>query len=270
MEHDSAFYRQQERRETSGQNSEKMKMGVNKRRNGCEYSNYGTAAGMDMQGLEHPKVYDAKKKQKTEFMLKFAYALAYSVSSVVSEAGGHGQTSIQKHTKSEKAAQWFISRYPLLGGLAAGFRIIEDYSYCNHEEISVAAVNVTAGEIYVNPAAGLNDEELKFVLAHEFLHAGLMHHERCQGRDAYLWNVACDYVINGWLNEMGIGTMPDRGLYDKELKDVSAEDLYDRILKDLRKFSKMDTFRGYGKGDVITDKKRGIQNPIGCTAWKLV
>ncbi|MDE7297785.1 MAG: hypothetical protein K2N94_03005 [Lachnospiraceae bacterium] len=230
-------------------------------------NSFGTAEGMDMRDLEHPRVYDAKKNQRNEFMLKFAYALAHSVSSVVSEAGGHGEVPGRTHTASEKAAQWFISHYPLLGGLAAGFRIIEDYSYCNQEEISVAAVNVTAGEIYVNPAAGLNEEELKFVLAHEFLHAGLMHHERCGGRDPYLWNVACDYVINGWLREMGIGEMPDRGLYDEELKDVSAESLYDRMLKDLRKFSKLDTFRGYGRGDVITGPKSGGGfSPSGVTS----
>lgn len=63
----------------------------------------------------------------------------------MSEAGGHGEVTRNTHTASEKAAQWFISHYPLLGGLAAGFKIIEDYSYCNQEEISVAAVNVTAG-----------------------------------------------------------------------------------------------------------------------------
>lgn len=226
---------------------------------GC--GGFGTAAGMDMQGLENPLVYNTKRNQKNEFMLNFAYALAYSVSSVVGEAGGHGEVADRKHTASEKAAQWFISHYPLLGGLAAGFRVVEDYSYCNREEISVAAVNVTAGEIYVNPAAGLNEEELKFVLAHEFLHAGLMHHERCKGRDPYLWNVACDYVINGWLREMGVGEMPDVGLYDEALKDVSAESLYDRICKDLRKFSKLGTFCGYGKGDVIVGKTGGGKIP---------
>ncbi len=220
-------------------------------------SGHGLEGVMDMQGLEHPKVYDAKRNQKNEFMVKFAYALAYSVSSVVREAGGRGGENAAAHTRPERAAQWFISHYPLLGGLAAGFRIVEDYSYCYQEEISVAAVDVTAGKIYVNPAAGLDDEELKFVLAHEFLHAGLMHHERCAGRDAYLWNVACDFVINGWLCEMEIGKMPDRGLYDGALKDVSAEELYDRMVKDLRKFSKLDTFRGYGKGDVIAGKGGG-------------
>lgn len=229
------------------------------------HGGFGTAEFMDMQGLEHPRVYDIKRNQKNEFMVKFAYALAYSVSSVVSEAGGHGghgEGAVRAHTKSEQAAQWFISHYPLLGGLAAGFKVIEDYSYCNAEEISVAAVNVTVGEIYVNPAAGLSDEELKFVLAHEFLHAGLMHHERCAGRDAYLWNVACDFVINGWLKEMGIGQMPDRGLYDETLKGVSAESLYDRIVSDFRKFSKMDTLRGYRKGDVIFGKgSKGFSQP---------
>ena len=222
----------------------------------CVSDGYGTAAGMDMQGLEHPIIYNAKRNQKNEFMLNFAFALAYSVSSVVSEVGGHGGAN-HKPTASEGAAQWFISHYPLLGGLAAGFRIIEDYRLCSQEEISIAAVNVTKGEIYVNPAAGLNKEELKFVLAHEFLHAGLMHYERRAGRDPYLWNVACDYVINGWLCDMGVGEMPERGLYDETLKNISAENLYDRIVSDIRKFSKVDTFRGYGKGDVIVDPKGG-------------
>ncbi len=192
----------------------------------ASYASFGTARGMDMRGLEQPRVYDAKRNQKNEFVTNFAYALAYSVSNVVSEAGGHGATDARTQTRSEKAAQWFISHYPLLGGLASGFKVIEDYSLCNREEISVAAVNVAAGEIYVNPAAGLDFEELKFVLAHEFLHAGLMHHERLKGRDPYLFNVACDYVVNGWLCEMGIGKMPDRGLFDESLTGVSAESLY--------------------------------------------
>ncbi|MBR3074534.1 MAG: hypothetical protein IKH11_02095, partial [Bacteroidales bacterium] len=119
-------------------------------------------------------------------------------------------------------------------------------------EISIAAVDVGSGEIYVNPSAGLTDEELKFVLAHEYLHAGLGHYQRCQGREPYLWNVACDYVINGWLVEMHVGELPARGeLYDEALKGRSAEEIYDEIIKEIRKFSKMSTFRGYGKGDMM-------------------
>lgn len=223
---------------------------------GCveQYQEFGTASsgGMDMQGLDKPLFYDESKNQKNRYVITFAYALAHSVSHVVSAVGGHEAVTGKAYTASQKAAMWFINHYPLLGGLASGFKIIEDYDYCVKNEISVAAVDVTCAEIYVNPAAGLNGEELKFVLAHEFLHAGLQHHERCQGRDHELWNVACDYVINGWLLEMGIGEMPNCGLlYDESLNDISAESLYDRIVKDLKKYSKMETFRGYGKGDII-------------------
>ena len=227
---------------------------------GCveQYQEFGTAAvgGLDMQGLDRPLFYDETKNQKNRFVLKFAYALAYSVSNVVSTVGGHSAITGKAYTSSQKAAMWFINHYPLLGGLASGFKIIEDYKYCMDNEISVAAVDVTCAEIYVNPAAGLNMEELKFVLAHEFLHAGLQHHERCQGRDHELWNVACDYVINGWLQEMGIGQMPERGLlYDENLKNISAESLYDRMVRDLKKYARLETFRGYGKGDIIGDSK---------------
>lgn len=220
---------------------------------GDEYQEFGTAGPgvMDMSGLDKPLVYDETKNQRNQYATLFAYALADSVSDVISRAGGHDVITGRSYTPSQKAAQWFINHYPLLGGLASGFKVIEDYRFCTENEISVAAVNTDCGEIYVNPAAGLSAEELKFVLAHEFLHAGLQHHERCQGRNPELWNVACDYVINGWLQEMCIGRMPERVLYDESLKNISAESLYDRIVKDLRKYAKSETFRGYGKGDIM-------------------
>lgn len=217
-------------------------------------SYYGTAEPhtIDMTGLEKPLTYNNNYYNHNRFATQFAYALAHSVSNVVSNAGGHGSTSEHASTPATKAAQWFINHYPLLGSLASAFKIIEDYRYCNQYDIQIAAIDVTVGEIYVNPAAGLSESELRFVLAHEYLHAGLQHHERCQGRDHYLWNVACDYVINNWLHDMQIGVMPENGLlYDEKLKDMSAESIYDRIVTDLRKYSKLDTFRGYGKGDIL-------------------
>lgn len=111
---------------------------------------------------------------------------------------------------------------------------------------------MTRSEIYANPSCDLSLEEWKFVLAHEYLHAGLCHHERRQGRDHYLWNIACDYVINDWLHEMKIGSMPDEDLlYDENLHNSSAEAIYDIIIKEMRKFKKHATFRGYKKGDLI-------------------
>lgn len=135
--------------------------------------------------------------------------------------------------------------------------MVEDWKLCQQEEISIAAIDVTCGEVYINPAAKLSKKELRFVMAHELLHAGLCHQERCQGRDPYLWNVACDFVINGWLREMQIGDMPQQGLlYDEKYKDWSAERIYDELIRSLRKNSKLATLRGYGQGDILT-KRRG-------------
>ncbi len=220
---------------------------------------FGTAAihQEDMRGLNKPLTYDSKKGEKNYFAEEFAMALAHSVSETVSEAGGHYKVN---NSPSQKAAEWFINHFPLLGGLAAGFKIIEDQNYCWKNEIRVAAVDVTKGEIYVNPAANLNFEELKFVLAHEFLHAGLQHHERCQGRDFYLWNVACDFIVNSWLYEMQVGKMPQGILYDEDLKNMSAEEIYDKIIGEFKKFSKLQTLRGWGKGDIISDAPKTFSN----------
>ncbi|GAB2552222.1 vWA domain-containing protein [Nocardia heshunensis] len=151
----------------------------------------------------------------------------------------------------DRALNWFVSSYPLLGALAAGMKIVADADVARGWDISIAAVNAEAAEIYINPLAGLSDEEWKFVLAHEMLHAALRHGERAGWRDHYLFNVACDYVVNGWLVEMGVGQLPEGLLYDPELKGLSAEQIYDRIATDLRRLRKIATLRGRGKGDIF-------------------
>ena len=221
---------------------------------------FGTAAigALDMKGLESPLVYDDSKGQFNRYTKGFSEALARSVSKAVSTAAGLDYQSDNYLSSGVQAAKWFMNHYPLLGGLASHFKIIEDYSYCQKNDIQIAAIDVTLGEIYLNPTATLSFEELKFVLAHEYLHAGLMHHNRCNGRNHYLWNVACDFVINGWLHELQFGTMPEVGLlYDVSLKGMSAESIYDLILSDMRKYEKLNTFRGYHKGDIIGKTSSG-------------
>jgi len=228
-------------------------------------NNYGTAAigSFDMKGLDKPIVYE--KNEHNPYSYTFTYNLARSVSRAVSEAGGHAYSSNLRKSIRESAADWFINSYPLLGGLAAHFKLIEDYDFCYKHEIQVAAIDVTCGEIYLNPSKDYSEEEWKFILAHEYLHAGLQHHNRCNGRNPYLWNIACDFVINGWLVELQIGVMPTDGLlYDASLSGLSAESIYDMLLSNIRKYEKLDTFRGYGKGDIINDGKGGaIQNGTG-------
>lgn len=221
---------------------------------------FGTAGEFpDMNEPEKPIVYP--KNQKNKFVTDFAFALADSVRTVINSAGNRNLDSAPPSIM-QKAAAWFINHYPLLGGIATGFKIVDTRERpAQLNDISIAAVNVIDGEIYVNRAAGFNFEEWKFVLAHEYLHAGLQHHARRQGRDPELWNVACDFVINGWLREMQIGQMPTRGLlYDETLKNYSAEEIYDELIKNIRQSSKLETFRGYGKGDIIADGYTGRLN----------
>lgn len=219
---------------------------------------YGTCnqAYRDMHGLENPIVYD-KNYFRYHAGYSFSAALSASVSATLHEASGRCLEE-ERLTRSDMAANWFINHFPLLGGLASNFKIVEDYIVCNEKEISIAAVDVDEAVIYVNPAAGLKESELRFVLAHEYLHAGLEHRERCLGRDMYIWNVACDFVINGWLVDMEIGQMPERGLmYDEKFKNESAENIYDEIIRNIKEYD-LETFRGYGKGDIIKGKSGGF------------
>lgn len=213
---------------------------------------FGTNGVFPDMEYEKPIVY--KENERNEFVTRFSYALAESVRKVISSAA-NAELKEDENSVMHKAANWFISHYPLLGGIAAGFKVIDTLQRPDRfRDVSIAAVNVIDGEIYVNGAAGLNFEEWKFVLAHEYLHAGLQHHARRQGRDFELWNAACDFVINAWLKEMRIGQMPPRGLlYDDALEGMSAEEIYDEILRNIKKYSKLETFRGYGKGDIIAE-----------------
>ncbi|MFF5016819.1 hypothetical protein [Streptomyces sp. NPDC001165] len=189
-----------------------------------------------------------------DWQLAFAHGLTRTMATAMDLAGGRRDAMTGGPTRLrpwERALSWFVSSYPLLGGIAAGIKLVADAELARAHGIAVAAVNAEAGEIYVNPLRTFEDEEWRFILAHEMLHAALRHGDRCGTRDPYLFNVACDYVINGWLAEMQVGTMPDGLLYDPQLAGLSAEEVYDRIAGDLRRMRRLATLRGKGLGDVL-------------------
>lgn len=183
-----------------------------------------------------------------------AHALTRTVSAAMDMAGGRRDTLTGARVEQrpwERALNWFVSSYPLLGGIAAGMTLVADAELARAHGISIAAVSPEAAEIYINPLLRHTDEEWRFILGHEMLHAALRHGERCGGRDPYLFNVAADYVINAWLIEMDVGEMPAGLLHDPELQGLSAEEVYDRIATDLRRMRRLATLRGKGKGDIL-------------------
>ncbi|KGH24207.1 MULTISPECIES: VWA-like domain-containing protein [Comamonas] len=184
----------------------------------------------------------------------FAAGLARSVTQSVEIAAGVRREFGQSRPASsalDRARHWFMDSFPLLGSMVAAFDIIEDASICEREEISVAAVDEVLRTIYINPGPRLTELELRFVIAHEVLHVALRHLSRRRGREPFLWNVACDFVINDWLIQMDVGQPPGIGLlYDPELRGLSAEEVYDRIASDLRRMRKLRTLAG-GQGDML-------------------
>ena len=68
--------------------------------------------------------------------------------------------------------------------------------------------------------ADLDDEQLKFLVAHEVFHPMFEHMYRLGGRDIRKWNRAGDYVINQLLTDEKIGKFIEGGLLDKNIYDA--------------------------------------------------
>jgi len=175
---------------------------------------------------------------------------------IAADPGGNAPERPRPNSPAQRAKRRLIDHYPLLGALAAGFDLEENLESCRRYDIQVAAIDVGARRIWINPAAGLKPDETLFVFAHELLHAGLNHASRRRGRDPFLWNAACDFVINGWLKEMGVGTPPVIGmLFDPDFAEFSAEEVYDRLARDIRRARKLATLRGLGQCDFFGEER---------------
>jgi len=88
--------------------------------------------------------------------------------------------------------------------------------------------------IYYNPTwvATLALIEIISVIAHEVLHVAFCHHLRRNGRDADLWNQACDYAINWIIVDSKVFRLPEGGLYDERFRDKTAEQIYNILLSE--------------------------------------
>ena len=88
-------------------------------------------------------------------------------------------------------------------------------------------------QIVYNPAfvGQLKPAELEGTLAHEVLHCALAHHCRRGDRDPRIWNEAADLAINPILIKNGF-TLPTGALIDPTFTNLSAEEIYARLLQE--------------------------------------
>jgi len=99
------------------------------------------------------------------------------------------------------------------------------------DEIPTAATDGDA--VYINPDFwnSLSSAEQDGVLLHEVLHAALTHVTRRAGRDARVWNIAADVVVNGIILNEG-WTLPEKRIRDARWEHLAVEEVYEKLLRD--------------------------------------
>lgn len=102
-------------------------------------------------------------------------------------------------------------------------------------EIRVDAGVPTAGTdgraLWFNPrfVEEQDSPQLCGLVAHELLHAALLHGQRRRERDPVLWNIAADIVVNGMIRAETTYTLPAGGVENAKLAHLSVEEVYEQL-----------------------------------------
>lgn len=100
-------------------------------------------------------------------------------------------------------------------------------------EVKTAATNGI--KLWWNPDffMATPQETNKFVLMHELWHVARLHVLRMGPRCPDVWNYACDYIINGLLEDEGYKIeLPFPICLDQQYRGMAEEDVYDLLNKD--------------------------------------
>jgi predicted metal-dependent peptidase len=103
--------------------------------------------------------------------------------------------------------------------------------YQDRPDLPTAATD--GRDIFFNPEflLGLPPDQAKGVLMHEVLHAALLHVTRRRHREAFLWNVAADIVVNGMIVQEGVFALPEGAILDQEHAHLSVEEIYELLTR---------------------------------------
>ena len=115
-----------------------------------------------------------------------------------------------------KARTSLILEQPFIGTLALNMPMMLD------DSIPTACTNGKWVKFNPKFIEDLDDEQLKFLVAHEVFHPMFEHMYRLNGRDMRRWNRAGDYVINQLLTDEKIGRFIDGGCLNKNIYDAGG------------------------------------------------
>jgi predicted metal-dependent peptidase len=124
-----------------------------------------------------------------------------------------------------------LLRHPFFGNMATRLQIKEAEEWCG-----TAATDGRA--IYFNREFfnKMTIKQIEFVIAHEIMHNVFDHMTRREGRDPKIFNIACDYAVNGQLvrDKIGDHNVPDIKIFhDQKHYGKSAEQIYDEIFDEM-------------------------------------
>jgi|694.fasta_scaffold49237_2 predicted metal-dependent peptidase len=130
---------------------------------------------------------------------------------------------------------WLLVRQPFFGFLVLNMNLIRGGAEKNN--IPTAAV-ARDGSLYLNRewVSKLSLSAFRGLIIHEVLHPAFNIFDRQGLRDAELFNLAHDYVINLIIDDMskkddGKITLPEGGALSQAFRDMSAEEVYDDLIK---------------------------------------
>ncbi|MBE5746049.1 MAG: hypothetical protein E7359_02045 [Clostridiales bacterium] len=118
-----------------------------------------------------------------------------------------------------------LIKFPLLGSVMANL------DFKKSRKITTASTNgevVLYNKKYID---NLTNDQKTFIFAHEIMHVAFDHILRSKNKDQYVWNIATDSVINQMLIAEKL-PMIDGGVDIKEAINKSAEEMYQKLLKD--------------------------------------
>jgi predicted metal-dependent peptidase len=123
-----------------------------------------------------------------------------------------------------------LLRSPFYGSLSTRLIVKEASDWCK-----TAATD--GRHIYYNQEffEKMTVKQIEFVVAHEILHNVFSHFDRRDSRDAQVFNMACDYSVNGQLIRDSIGKPPDMNfLHDTKYYGMGSEEVYDLLMQDAK------------------------------------
>ena len=130
------------------------------------------------------------------------------------------------HDRVIVARVGLLLRHPFFGNMATRMRVQNCDDWC--PTAATDGRNLYYNTQFFNM---LSNKQIEFVIAHEILHCVFDHLSRREDRDAMVYNIACDYLVNNLLVRDKIGERVDQIQIFQDFKydNWSSEDVYDDI-----------------------------------------